>query len=72
MIDVLVSSLKMEWIKRQLTVIVIIANDNLLNLAIFAHFAPDILIKSIKVVLDLHRVHLILRVVCWVLVKVGQ
>lgn len=53
-------------------VIVIIADNNLLDLAIFAHFAPDILVKSIKVVLDLHRVHLVLRVVCWVLVKVGQ
>lgn len=53
------------------TIIIIIAHDNLLNLSEFAHLAPEILVKSIKVVLQLRGVHLVLGVVGRVLVEVG-
>jgi hypothetical protein len=56
----------------KLTVIIVITNYNLLQLAILAHLTPEILIKGIKVVLQLHRIHLVLRIVRWVLVEVGQ
>jgi hypothetical protein len=52
------------------TVIVVIADDDLLNLAILAHLAPDILVKSIEMVLDLARVHLVLWVVGGILVEI--
>ena len=55
-----------------LTVIVIVANDNLFNLAVLAHFAPKVLVKGIKVVLKLTGVHFVLRVVGRVLVQVRQ
>lgn len=54
------------------TVIVVIADDNLLNLAILAHLAPNVLVESIEVVLDLARVHLVLGVVGGILVEVGH
>ncbi len=37
-----------------------------------AHLTPEILIESIKVVLQLARVHLDLGIVGWILVEVGQ
>jgi hypothetical protein len=54
------------------TVIVIITHNHLLNLPKLAHLAPEILIESIEMVLQLARIHLVLRIVCWVLVQVGQ
>jgi len=57
---------------REPTVIVIIADNHLLNLAKLAHLAPEVLIEGIKVVLQLARIHLVLRVVGWVLVQVWE
>ena len=34
-----------------LTIVVIVANDNLFNLPKLAHFAPEILIEGVKVIL---------------------
>jgi len=53
-------------------IIVIVTNDHLLNLAKLAHLAPEILVESIEVVLQLTSVHLDLRIVGWVLVQVGE
>jgi hypothetical protein len=52
--------------------IIIIAHNDLLYLSKLAHLAPEILIESIKVVLQLTGIHLILGVVGGVLVKVGE
>lgn len=59
-------------IGERLTIIVVIAHDHLLDLAEFAHLAPEILVECIEVVLQLARVHLNLRVVRRVLVEVWQ
>lgn len=56
----------------RLTIIVIVAHDNLLQFAILAHLAPKVLVECIKVILQLHRIHLVLWVVRWILVEVGQ
>jgi len=53
-------------------VVVIIAHNDLLNLAKLAHLAPEILIESIEVVLQLAGVHLVLGVVGGVLVQVRE
>jgi hypothetical protein len=55
-----------------LTIVVIVAYDDLLDLAKLAHLAPEIFVESVKVVLQLGRVHLVLRVVGWVLVKIWE
>ena len=55
-----------------LTVIIIITNNHLLNLPKLAHLAPKVLIKRIKVILQLTCIHLILRIIGRVLVEVGQ
>ena len=34
-----------------LTIIIVVANDDLLNLAILAHLAPKVLIESIEMIL---------------------
>lgn len=66
-----VSSLLREGKDREmLTIVVIVANDELLELTVLAQFTPDILVKGIKVVLQLRRVHAVLGVVRWVLVQV--
>lgn len=62
----------MEESKEALTVVVVVTDDNLLNLAVFAHLTPEVLVEGVKVVLQLLRVHLALRVVCGVLVEVGK
>lgn len=54
------------------TIIVIVANNHLLDLAILAHLAPKVLVKGIEVVLQLARIHLVLRIVGRVLVQVRQ
>ena len=54
------------------TVVIVITHNHLLRLTILAHLAPEILVESIKVVLQLARVHLVLRVVGGVLVEVRE
>jgi hypothetical protein len=56
----------------KLTIIVIVTHHNLLDLAVLAHLAPEILVESVKMVLDLARIHLVLGVVCRVLVEIRQ
>lgn len=53
------------------TIIIIITNHHLLNLTILAHFAPEILVEGIEMILELRRVHLVLGVVGGVLVEIG-
>lgn len=53
-------------------IVIIITNYYLLNLAELAHLAPKVLIERIKVVLQLARIHLDLRIISWVLVEVGK
>ena len=57
---------------RGLTVVVVVTHHDLLDLAVLAHLAPEILVEGVEVVLQLARVHLVLGVVGWVLVEVGQ
>jgi hypothetical protein len=57
---------------RALTVIVVITHDDLLDLAKLAHLTPEVLIEGIEMVLELRGVHLVLGVVGWVLVEVGE
>ena len=54
------------------TVVVVVAHHHLLWLAKLAHLAPEILVEGVEVVLQLARVHLVLRVVGRVLVQVRQ
>jgi len=53
-------------------IIIIITNDNLFNFPKLAHLAPEVLVESVEVVLQLAGVHLDLRVVGGVLVQVGE
>lgn len=61
-----------EWLgeKRKHTIIVVVADDEFLQLAVLAKLAPDVLVKGVKVVLQLRRVHPVLGVVGGVLVQV--
>jgi hypothetical protein len=61
-----------EWRKGRLTVVVIVADYDLFNLAVLAHLTPEVLVEGVKVVLQLLGVHVALRVVCGVLVEVGE
>lgn len=54
------------------TVIVVVANNELLELAVLAQLAPDVLVKGVEVVLELGRVHAVLGIVGRVLVEVGH
>lgn len=54
------------------TIIVVVANNHLLNLPKLAHLAPEVLVKSIEVILQLTRIHLVFRIVGRVLVEVGE
>lgn len=56
--------------KIQHTIIVVVADDEFLQLAVLAKLAPNILVKGVKVVLQLRRVHPVLGVVGGVLVQV--
>lgn len=56
----------------ELTIIVVITHDHLFNLAELAHLTPEILVESIKMVLQLAGIHLVLRIVGGVLVEVRQ
>ena len=55
-----------------LTVIVVVAHYDLLDLAILAHLTPEVLIESIKVILQLRGVHLVVGLISWVLIEVGE
>jgi len=54
------------------TIVIIITNNHLLQLAILAHLAPKVLVKRIEIVLHLLCIHLVLGVVRRVLVEVGE
>lgn len=54
------------------TVIVVVADDEFLELAVLAQLAPNVLVKGVKVVLQLRGVHPVLGVVGRVLVQVGH
>jgi hypothetical protein len=60
-----------KWRKGRRTVVVVVANYNLFDLAVLAHLTPEILIEGVEVVLQLLGVHVALGVVCGVLVEVG-
>lgn len=53
-----------------LTVIVIIAHDQLLELAVLAQLAPYIFVEGVEVVLELGGIHAVFGVVSWVLIEV--
>jgi hypothetical protein len=55
-----------------LTIVVVVAHDQLLDQPVLAQLAPDVLVEGVKVHLHLLRVHLVLRIVGRVLVQVGQ
>ncbi len=53
-------------------VVVIVANDDLLDLSELAHLTPEILVEGVEVILQLAGVHLVLGVVGGVLVQVWE
>jgi len=53
-------------------VIIIVTDYHLLYLAILAHLAPEVLIECVEVILELARVHLVLRIVGRVLIKIRK
>lgn len=56
----------------ELTIVVVVAHNQLLHQAVLAQLAPDVLVEGVKVHLHLLRVHLVLGVVRRVLVEIGQ
>ena len=56
----------------KLTVIVVVAHDDFLNLAVNAHLRPEVLVEGIEVILQLRSIQLVVRLVRWVLVEVRQ
>ena len=54
------------------TIIIIIANNHLFNLAKLAHLAPEIFVKGIEMILQLAGVHLNFGIVGRVLIEVGE
>ena len=54
------------------TIIVVITYHHLLRFPILAHLAPEIFVEGVEMVLQLARIHLVLRVVGRVLVEVGE
>lgn len=53
-----------------LTVVVVVADDQLFKLAVLAHLTPYVLVEGVEVILHLAGVHLVLGVVGRVLVHV--
>lgn len=53
-------------------VIVVVAHDELFELAVLAALAPNVFVKGVKVILQLAGVHTVLGVEGWVLVQVGH
>jgi len=62
----------MGWACASLTIIVVVANNDLLHQSVLAQLAPDVLVEGVKVELHLLRIHLVLGVVGGVLVEVRQ
>lgn len=58
--------------KQKRTVVVVVAYYQLLDKAVLAQLAPNVLVEGVKVHLHLLRIHLVLGVVRRVLVQVGQ
>lgn len=56
----------------KLTVVVVVAYYQLLELAVLAQLAPDVLVECVKVVLQLRWVHSVLGVVGRVLIQIGH
>ena len=54
------------------TIVIVITYHHLLRLAVFTHLAPEVLVESIEVVLELRRVHVCFGIVGGVLVEVGE
>jgi hypothetical protein len=61
-----------EWRKGRRTVVVVVADYNLFNLAVLAHLTPEVLVEGVKVILQLLGVHVALGVVCGILVEVRK
>ena len=53
-------------------VVVVVADDDFLDLAVFAHLAPEVLVEGVEVVLELRGIHARFVVVGGVLVEVGE
>lgn len=53
-------------------VIVVVADHQFFELAVFAQLAPDVFVECVKVVLQLVLVHFVLGVEGWVLVEVRE
>lgn len=53
-------------------IVVVITHNHLLDFAVLAHLAPEVLVESIEVVLKLRGRHFVAGSVGWVLVEVGQ
>ena len=54
------------------TIVIIITHHDLLRLTIFTHLAPEVFVESVKVVLELRRVHICFGIVGGVLVEVRE
>jgi hypothetical protein len=65
-----VSRLSHESNISRLTVVVVVANDQLFELTVLAQLTPYVLVESVEMVLHLASVHFVLGVVCRVLVHV--
>ena len=53
-------------------IVIVVADDDFLDLAVLAHLGPEVFVEGVEVVLELGGVHFVLRVVGRVLVEVGQ
>lgn len=53
-------------------VIVVVAYNDLFDLAVLAHLAPEVLVEGVEMVLELRWRHLVARRVGRVLVEVGE
>jgi hypothetical protein len=58
--------------EKKLTIIVVVANDDLLYLSVFAHLAPKVFVEGVEVVLELLWVHFVFGVEGGILVEVGE
>lgn len=56
----------------QLTIVIVVADYHFFNFSVLAHLAPKVLVERVKVVLQLAWVHLVLRIVGWVLIHVWE
>ena len=58
--------------KSALTIVIVVADYNLLYLSIFTHFAPEILVEGVEMILQLAGVHLVLRIIGRVLIEIWE